>query len=210
MTESDIAHAKARAEKACPKCGDTKPLTEFCKNPRRRDGLRCYCRSCDAARIAKWRANNPESAAERVAKWNAANPNYYAARYAANREEIRARAAARYAANTDKVKSAAAEWRAANPEARRVIEQNRRARKRKAGGKLSAGLADRLYKLQRGKCACGCRQPLGSDYHLDHVMPLALGGANEDWNIQLLRQQCNNQKHAKHPIEFMQQRGFLL
>lgn len=41
-------------------------------------------------------------------------------------------------------------------------------------------------------------------------MPLALGGANEDWNIQLLRQRCNNQKKAKHPVDFMQSKGYLL
>jgi len=41
-------------------------------------------------------------------------------------------------------------------------------------------------------------------------MPLALGGANADDNIQLLRSTCNQQKHAKHPVDFMQQKGFLL
>lgn len=73
----------------------------------------------------------------------------------------------------------------------------------------SKGLAERLFRLQRGKCAC-CKKPLGSDYHLDHIMPLALGGVNEDSNIQLLRAKCNMQKHTVHPVEFMQQRGFLL
>lgn len=74
---------------------------------------------------------------------------------------------------------------------------------------MSSGLAIRLYKLQRGKCAC-CGLPLGDDYHLDHIMPLALGGTNTDDNIQLLRAKCNMQKSAKHPVDFMQQRGFLL
>lgn len=102
------------------------------------------------------------------------------------------------------------EWRNRNPEKRRIVAHNRRARVRDAEGMLSHGLAERLIKLQRGKCACGCKQPLGDDYHLDHIMPLALEGTNTDDNIQLLRQRCNNQKHAKHPIDFMQQRGYLL
>lgn len=46
--------------------------------------------------------------------------------------------------------------------------------------------------------------------HLDHIVPVAMGGPNIDENIQLLRQRCNNQKHSKHPVDFMQQRGFLL
>jgi 5-methylcytosine-specific restriction endonuclease McrA len=45
---------------------------------------------------------------------------------------------------------------------------------------------------------------------MDHIIPLALGGANTDDNIQLLRATCNLQKHTKHPIDFMQQRGYLL
>lgn len=35
-------------------------------------------------------------------------------------------------------------------------------------------------------------------------------GTNTDDNIQLLRKLCNLQKSAKHPVDFMQQRGFLL
>ena len=79
-----------------------------------------------------------------------------------------------------------------------------------SGGRLSKGLAAKLFAMQRGRCACGCKQPLGDDYHLDHRMPLVLGGANTDDNMQLLRKICNLQKHAKHPIDFMRQRGFLI
>jgi 5-methylcytosine-specific restriction endonuclease McrA len=86
---------------------------------------------------------------------------------------------------------------------------NRKARERANGGILSVGLAEKLFELQKGKCAC-CGQPLGEKYHMDHILPIVLGGPNEDWNIQLLRQRCNQQKHAKHPVDFMQSRGFLL
>lgn len=181
--------------KTCGKCGDSKPVTEYGKATNRVDGLQSWCKSCKAA----YQSANRE-------KHSISSASYYAA----NREKVRARAAGYYAANKDEYSIRSAKWHAANPEARRIREQNRRARKREVGGKLSGGLAERLFKLQRGKCACGCGQPLGDVYHLDHIMPLALGGTNTDNNIQLLRQRCNNQKHAKHPIDFMQQRGFLL
>ena len=77
------------------------------------------------------------------------------------------------------------------------------------GGVLTLGLSLRLFQLQKGKCAC-CKKPLGSNYHMDHIMPLALGGTNTNDNIQLLRARCNLQKQAKHPVDFMQQRGYLL
>lgn len=33
---------------------------------------------------------------------------------------------------------------------------------------------------------------------------------NTDDNIQLLRKLCNHKKGTKHPVDFMQERGFLL
>lgn len=111
--------------------------------------------------------------------------------------------------NPERNRETSAAWRAANPELRIIWESNRRARKRASGGQLSEGLIERLFNLQKGKCAC-CSLPLGDDFHLDHIMPIALGGPNTDDNMQLLRKSCNLSKNAKHPIDFMQSRGFLL
>lgn len=200
--------------KTCTKCSETKPVAEFSKNAVKRDGLCVRCKSCAKKSFDAWRTANIDKDKARCAA-------YFPAYYAANRQKlieyqtayresnpdkVRARQADWYTANRESRIAAACEWQKANREARRVISQNRRSAK----GKLSKGLAEKLFKLQRGKCACGCKQPLGTDFHLDHRMPLALGGANEDWNIQLLRSTCNQQKHAKDPIEFMRQRGFLL
>jgi len=113
------------------------------------------------------------------------------------------------AINKDHEKAYRREWSSKNKDKHCIHEQNRRERKRNGEGKLSSDLAQRLLKVQRGKCAC-CRISLGDGYHLDHIMPLALGGPHEDSNIQLLCPTCNLSKNAKHPIEFMQQKGFLL
>lgn len=196
--------------KTCTKCGVTKSVTEFNKDSQKRDGLRCWCRACGK----EWREANADMVKAYDVARMANNPDKERARWAKYRAENKAKIIAgdakRRKANREKRKATAAAWHVANPEARRIYENNRRAIKRESGGKLSRGLSAKLFKLQRGKCACGCKQPLGNDYHLDHRMPLALGGANEDWNMQLLRATCNQQKHAKHPIDFMQQRGFLL
>ena len=166
-----------------------------------------------SAAYARWRAANPEKVQSRLASWRAANREkvraYCVAYRATNSEKMKAKSAAWKAANPEKARAGSAAWKAANPEMGRIYKQNRRARKLASGGKLSSDLADKLLKLQKGKCAC-CGLKLGKKYHLDHIMPLALGGTNTDDNIQLLRSTCNQQKHAKHPIDFMQQRGFLL
>lgn len=155
-------------------------------------------------RMKVWRTNNPEKVVIGTAAYRAANKEN--SKY---QEKAKACRAANHAANPEKAKASDAAWAAANPEAKRIHKQNRRARKYANGGVLSRDLSVRLFKLQKGKCPC-CKQPLGDDYHMDHVIPLALGGSNTDDNMQLLRSRCNLQKHASHPVDFMQQRGFLL
>ena len=183
------------ATKHCTKCDTDKPLSEFNKDSTKKDGAYPSCKACYSKYYASIRSKKLE--------WKKQYREQNKARIAEYR-------ASHYAANADEYRQYAADWAKQNPEACRINEQNRRARKRENGGKLSKGLAERLFKLQRGKCACGCRQALGSDYHMDHIMPLALGGSNTDDNIQLLRSTCNQQKHSKHPIDFMRQRGYLL
>lgn len=111
--------------------------------------------------------------------------------------------------NPEKVRAMKERWAEKNPEVRRVITHNYRARKRENGGKLSIDIAKTLLSLQKGKCAC-CAANLGSKYHLDHKMPLFLGGPNVDENMQLLCVACNCSKGAKHPVDFMQSKGFLV
>lgn len=199
--------------KTCTKCGEQKPITEFCKDALRLEGFRSQCKNCTKAADAKWYAANREKVKAASATYRVANADrckaYNAAYSAANSEKRRADSAQWRIDNPEKHRATIAQWQAANPEARRIHKHNRRARKLESGGKLSPGLSAKLFSLQRGKCAC-CGQPLGTNYHLDHRMPLALGGQNVDSNMQLLRANCNLQKSAKHPIYFMQQKGFLL
>lgn len=177
---------------------------------------------------AAYYATNTEKVKTSNASYLAANPEktkaYHVGYRAANAKKIKAYQVGYYAANQGKLKTYHVGWRAtniekikacnaasyaANPEVHRIYWQNRRARKLEVGGVLSKGLSVKLFKSQKGKCPC-CGLPLGKNFHLDHNMPLALGGSNTDGNMQLLRQRCNNQKGAKHPVDFMQQRGFLL
>jgi hypothetical protein len=149
------------------------------------------------ATVARYVAGNQETVKANKAAYYLANKDEIEAKKAvyraSNLDKHNARSVAWNAANPKKKKASVAKWSAANPETMRIKYQNRRAKKREVGGTLSKGLANKLFKLQKGKCPC-CGLPLGDNYHLDHKMPLALGGPNVDSNIQLLRQHCNNQK----------------
>lgn len=171
------------------------------------------CKKCALVSSAKWKAANSEKRKVSWARYFSENREKVKANIAKwraeNREKENARTSKWRADNPEKVKAKYLRWCKANPEMVRLYDHNYRARKRAIGGKLSVGLTAKLFELQKGKCPC-CNKPLGDGYHLDHRMPLALGGANEDWNMQLLRASCNSQKWAKHPVDFMQSRGFLL
>lgn len=199
--------------KTCTKCKTEKPLGMFCLARGGHYGVASRCRACMNAYGIAYRVANPDKAKADEASYRKRNhariKAINAAYWVSNKEKIKARKAVYQAANPEKARVACAAWGKLNREKTRIYCRNRRARKFKAGGTLSQGLASRLFTLQRGKCPC-CGLPLGDNYHLDHIMPLALGGSNTDDNIQLLRAICNRQKHTAHPSEFMRQRGFLL
>ncbi|MDX2532289.1 endonuclease domain-containing protein [Streptomyces scabiei] len=44
--------------KHCNRCGETKPVDQFSKDRNRKDGKNPYCRTCNSAGMAKWRAAN--------------------------------------------------------------------------------------------------------------------------------------------------------
>ena len=197
-----MSNSDSTAVKFCKVCQ--------CETERHADGR---CRPCKRAYLYKWRTENPEKFRAIQDKWDEANKEkmQQAAHdlYLEKRDQKIEYAKNYYEANKESLKPKKRQWQQSNLEACRISHANRRAAKEFSGGVLSKNLKSKLFALQRGKCAC-CRQPLGDKYHLDHIMPLALGGSNTDDNIQLLRQRCNNQKHAKHPVDFMQSRGFLL
>lgn len=164
-----------------------------------------------AKAAARYKAS-PNRVIEQNKVWRDANKDRVnaleRARYAKNPSHKQASNAKWAMENQERNRERFAVWAANNRESRAITKQNRRARE--SLGKLSRNLVNKLFELQRGKCACGCKRPLGADYHLDHRMPLALGGSNTDDNMQLLRKVCNLQKSAKHPVAFMQSRGYLL
>ena len=147
-----------------------------------------------------WSAKFPEKRREIARRYYARNP-----------EKCRAKARMYYSMFSEKAAESRNRYRA-KPEYRAIDQNNqimRRTRIASSVGSVSGGIVNKLMSAQKCMCAC-CGKRLGDDFHLDHIMPLALGGKHEDSNIQLLHARCNLQKHSKHPVDFMQQMGFLL
>lgn len=210
--------------KVCSKCRTEKSPSEFSVRRRSPDGLRKCCKTCDAAyywanreKILRAKSDYYEANREQLNAKNAAN--YKKTRqkvlarvisyYKANRAKVVAYKAERYRSNPEKERARTREWKLANPEKVRVMNRLRRAKKLNAEGSHTESDIKRLFELQRGKCA-GCRASIKSGYHVDHVIALANGGSNWPDNLQLLCPTCNAEKFIKHPVDFMQQKGFLL
>jgi 5-methylcytosine-specific restriction endonuclease McrA len=112
-------------------------------------------------------------------------------------------------ANREKILSQKSIYKKQNSEKCVMHSQKYRAKKKKLLGNVSADIVQKLLIMQRGRCAC-CGDKLGHDFQLDHIMPLDLGGMHDNSNLQLLKKKCNLEKNAKHPVDFMRQRGKLI
>lgn len=97
----------------------------------------------------------------------------------------------------------------------REYQSRYRVRSGKRFGSLPRGYLGRLWKMQRGKCACcltkipKCSEGTGK-VHVDHIVPVAAGGKHEQGNIQLLCSTCNVRKSSKDPVVWRQQLGYLI
>lgn len=66
-----------------------------------------------------------------------------------------------------------------------------------------------LLLKQKNKCVY-CKKDVSNKYHVDHIMPLALGGRNDRKNLQITCPTCNLRKSAKHPLDFARKLGLLI
>jgi hypothetical protein len=180
--------------KPCVKCGVADRNT------------RGECKPCKSERNRKWREVNQEHCAEYRRGWVEANRERQRKYREENKEHIVEYQRKWAAANSGRVAEHQRKWAQANSDRRMVHRQNRRALKKRNGGKLSKGITQTLLILQKNKCAC-CGYSLENGYHLDHIWPLALGGKNVDSNVQLLTPICNMRKGAMHPDDWARKKG---
>lgn len=129
--------ANCDSMRVCTKCGESKPATtEFFRSSKLgKLGIRTNCRVCEAeynkaqkkahyhanaeserAKVADYRANNPDKVKEAQKRF-----------YAANREKLVAKRAELYAANRDEIAERRRELYAASAERERQVQRERRA-----------------------------------------------------------------------------------
>jgi hypothetical protein len=63
--------------KKCSKCDTVKPLNEFPRDKRNKDGLYTYCKMCSRAKSLAWKQANPERSREGQRQSRQKNPRVY-------------------------------------------------------------------------------------------------------------------------------------
>lgn len=112
--------------------------------------------------------------------------------------------------HADRYKAIQKEWRKNNKELIRANNRNRKSKLRNAEGSHTHKDVMGKYHAQGGMCA-GCRKKVKyGEFHVDHIVPLALGGTNWPSNIQILCPSCNMSKGGRPPEHFYQKLGYLL
>lgn len=164
-------------------------------------------------KTAAWRSNNKERSLKSEREWREKNKERVTATQKRWRDKNPERSKKKYrdwyARNIESERLRSLSWNKENKDYCAANARNYRARKKHNGGVHSREDIAAIFQLQSSKCAY-CRTALSDDYHVDHVMPLVLGGSNDRANLQITCPTCNQMKHAKHPIEFARQLGLLI
>ncbi len=142
----------------------------------------------------QWLKDNPEKARAACKRWRNAN-----------KSKARALTVAWVKNNPEKAKLSLDTWKRNNPEVMRFHEKKRRARKAGAVGSHTYAEWKARMAYFGHRCAY-CLTPLVRATR-DHIVPLVRGGANYIDNVVPACKLCNNRKHARPLLQFLQHYG---
>lgn len=169
----------------------------------RREAAEYRAKNIDKARESQRKAAARPEAKERQRLWKQEN-----------RERLRDLEKLRREKDPDRFRKRYRDWVDRDPErASRIhtaLAHKRRCRIIEAGGSHTAADLRAILVAQGYSCAYCAANLKRAKRHLDHIMPLALGGSNDRSNLQFTCPPCNLAKGAKHPVDFAQSLGLLI
>jgi hypothetical protein len=195
--------------KTCTRCGEAKPLEAFGTRKLRSGeiGRKSHCRDCVNAKNRAVYAADPAPTIARTTARNKANADEH-------RATARKSMAKRRAEQPEAVRNIHRKWVKNNPEKVRFYEQQKRERNpdlyraigRATTARRRARLADAyvedvdrasVWSRDSGLCHL-CGRPAGAaDWQLEHIVPLAAGGAHSYRNTAVSHPFCNQSKNDR-------------
>lgn len=185
------------SEKACTKRHKVKSLDDYGPDKRAKDSKQSQCKDCYAKYQAGRRADPVTKAADAVVKKRstAKKPEHYA-KIHADARRIRRADPVKRRRELDQEKT----WK----DAARIAQYNHARRARKLGALIDGPLPPGTYTavLASGPCVyCGAEART-----VDHIVPLARGGYEVEYNLVPCCGSCNSSKGAKLLSEWDQRR----
>lgn len=182
--------------KACSVCGQIKPLTNFHKEARTKDGVRSQCKQCALDKATEYRLNNAtkivQSQANTYAKHRdkrIANSKKWADANAVRRKQIEYKYRTQ---NKDAINARIEKWRLANVEIHRGYRLKRR-NGLAINGIYTVSNKD-IVRLYNSPCFyCGGSKQIQAD----HVIPVKRGGRHSIGNLVPACKFCNVSKGSK-------------
>lgn len=166
-------------DKLCPRCGVTKPLTDYPKDRRRPSGHFPYCKACNTKHARKWAVENKD-------------------KVAAYMQEYRE-------ANAQALRDARSKWQRNNPEYGRNVVRTRRAKKR---GNTIAPPTIEDINARVAACGGKCVYCGEAFTQIDHVIAIAEGGTDDIYNLVPACRRCNFSKGTKDWREWFSMQHF--
>lgn len=192
-----------------PECAREYSVRWRAANKDRQDELSTRWREANPDKVrASWRRsmeNNRETRRVSAARWREAHPDEFreaCKRWRQANLERRRQTKKRRLARTDRPcrQRECSDFAATGREYCRKHDSQASARRH---ARRVRALERRLYEQQDGKCpdadhgGCGEELIQPNGHHLDHLIPLARNGPDEEWNLQLMHRTCNLRKGIK-------------
>lgn len=171
--------------KRCTKCGKIKKLYLFNKNAQAKDNCTCQCKECQKNTAHKSYANNKHK-------------RTYRKYYQEHKEAKQAQSRQYYQEHKDELKAKHAAYRAT---AKGKKAMNKAHTKRAKLLKTNTGIPYTRAMVMDRDCRGGtdpicylCGEPITGTLHLDHVIPVVMGGKDCFTNIACVHDECNLRK----------------
>ena len=202
--------------KSCSKCKIEKPVSEFCKNKRNKDGLHPWCKACrkeyrevNKAAISeyhnKYKKVNKEAIYEYQNKYREANKDILSVRMKeyreVNKNELLVKGRKYREINKDERLIYMKEYRQSDVGKAANKKANHKYRALKFNTTVENFSPIEIFERDGYRCQL-CGKKTRPDYkpnhplypHLDHIQPISLGGEHSRKNTQCLCHHCNLSK----------------